>query len=538
MSTRKMQIDLGKLDRFRYFVGAVLTLITLLAAIHFLLPENESYFAEISFRAPENLQINYLQKDITSEVQCEKVIKAFSENVQRACSDCIIDIGRCLENLSARQKLKISGEKIDVPAMRLPKGIMTFETTQSELAIQTCNETARQTGPHAQCIPPVSQELTSVLATAGNLPAVFAPSAGNIGLLTLLAFATSFLVCGLIIRSQGWHGRYTHDAVDSGPQKLHTVPVPRIGGIAVAIAIATVLLGLAGANLLSTPAVHGFSLLALSAIPAFAGGFAEDLTKKVGVLARLLLTMTAGALASVLIGATLDRLDVPGLDKLLEYWPLFAVAFTAFAVGGVANAVNIIDGHNGLAGGFAIASLSAFIWVSLQTGDHVVLIASLTMLGAIAGFFVWNWPSGKIFLGDGGAYLLGFWMAELGILLVVRNPEVSPWFPLLAMAFPIWETLFSIYRRCIWQTQRIGEPDAMHFHQLIYRSLKRKYFSGQENGAAPLVNHKVLNSMLPWLIAPPIAAAGFSTSTMVLIPCAAAFCLAYILAYKQLDSGT
>ena len=63
------------------------------------------------------------------------------------------------------------------------------------------------------------------------------------------------------------------------------------------------------------------------------------------------------------------------------------------------------------------------------------------------GFFVWNFPAGLIFLGDGGAYFLGFYLAELAILLLHRNPEVSPMFPLLLCIYPVFETLFSIYRR-------------------------------------------------------------------------------------------
>jgi UDP-N-acetylmuramyl pentapeptide phosphotransferase/UDP-N-acetylglucosamine-1-phosphate transferase len=168
--------------------------------------------------------------------------------------------------------------------------------------------------------------------------------------------------------------------------------------------------------------------VALSAVPAFAGGFGEDVTKKIGVMARLMLTFASAVFASLLVGATLDRLDMPGLDTLL-LWPVFAIAFTAFAVGGIANSINIIDGYNGLAGGYAVIVLAALAWVAGQVGDPVVLTASLAMLGALLGFLVWNYPAGKIFMGDGGAYLLGFWLGELSVLLVVRNPDVSPWFP-------------------------------------------------------------------------------------------------------------
>jgi UDP-GlcNAc:undecaprenyl-phosphate/decaprenyl-phosphate GlcNAc-1-phosphate transferase len=213
-------------------------------------------------------------------------------------------------------------------------------------------------------------------------------------------------------------------------------------------------------------------MLALSAIPAFAGGFGDDITKKAGVFARLMLTFASAVFASLLVGATLDRLDMPGLDALL-LWPLFAIAFTAFAVGGIANSINIIDGYNGLASGYAVIVLAALAWVAGQVGDPVVLTASLAMLGALLGFLVWNYPGGKIFMGDGGAYLLGFWLAELAVLLVVRNPDVSPWFPLMLLAYPITDTLFSIYRRHIIHGGSAGDADAMHLHQLIFSRLAR-----------------------------------------------------------------
>jgi len=95
------------------------------------------------------------------------------------------------------------------------------------------------------------------------------------------------------------------------------------------------------------------------------------------------------------------------------------------------------------------------------------------MLGALLGFLVWNYPAGKIFMGDGGAYLLGFWLAELSVLLVVRNPDVSPWFPLLLLAYPVVDTLFSIYGRFVLRGRSAGHADAMHLHQLIYRRLAR-----------------------------------------------------------------
>jgi UDP-N-acetylmuramyl pentapeptide phosphotransferase/UDP-N-acetylglucosamine-1-phosphate transferase len=342
------------------------------------------------------------------------------------------------------------------------------------------------------------------------------------------------LLCWLLIASERWHGRFSHDHTDSGPQKFHEAAVPRIGGLALGAALALEVLALDLFSLISAEAAAGFALLALSAVPAFAGGIAEDLTKKVGPLARLLLTMAAGALAAVLVHASLDRLDIPGVDALLQSWPLIGIAFTAFAVAGVANSVNIIDGYNGLAGAFAVVALIAFAAVAAQLGDQIVLIASLSMLGAVTGFLIWNWPGGRIFMGDGGAYLLGFWLAELGVLLVVRNPSVSPWFPLLLLAYPVWETLFSVYRRA-WRTrQSPGQPDAQHLHHLVYQSLL--VANGRDDAASRARSHRATMPRLMLLIVPVAAiAVWWSENTGALIACTAIFAVIYTMLYRRLE---
>jgi len=113
-----------------------------------------------------------------------------------------------------------------------------------------------------------------------------------------------------------------------------------------------------------------------------------------------------------LLGATVSHLGLAALDWPLQ-WPVVAVIFTLFAVGGVVNAINIIDGFNGIVSGFSGFMLLAIAFVSFQLEDVFLFNASLAMLGALLGFLFWNYPRGKIFLGDGGSYLIGFWLAEM-----------------------------------------------------------------------------------------------------------------------------
>ncbi len=102
-------------------------------------------------------------------------------------------------------------------------------------------------------------------------------------------------------------------------------------------------------------------------------------------------------------------------------------------------------------------------------------------LSATLGFFLWNYPFGYIFLGDGGAYFLGFISATMGVLLVNRHPDVSPWFPLLLLLYPVWETIFSIYRRKFLKKSPPHMPDAIHFHQLLYKRITKKLLGRELN---------------------------------------------------------
>jgi len=78
-------------------------------------------------------------------------------------------------------------------------------------------------------------------------------------------------------------------------------------------------------------------------------------------------------------------------------------------------------------------------------------------------------PLGKIFLGDAGAYFIGFGVASVSVMLLARNPEISPWCLLLIAIYPVYETIFSIVRRKFFKHTTVGKPDAEHFHQLVYK---------------------------------------------------------------------
>jgi UDP-N-acetylmuramyl pentapeptide phosphotransferase/UDP-N-acetylglucosamine-1-phosphate transferase len=283
------------------------------------------------------------------------------------------------------------------------------------------------------------------------------------------SFLVSLLATLFIMRSSMRHGHLSADHDLNGPQKFHSRPVPRVGGLGV---MAAIIAGVGIAQVNESPAAPYLWLLLACSLPTFAAGITEDLTKNVSPRRRLFATAISAGLAIWLFGAVINRTDIPGVDQLIRLAPL-SVLLTVFVITGVANAVNIIDGFNGLASMCVLMMILALGYVAFQVGDTFVFTASLIASGAVLGFFVWNFPAGLIFLGDGGAYLLGFLLGELSILLLHRNPGVSPIFPLLLCAYPIFETIFTMYRRKVVRGVATAAPDGIHLHTLIHRRLIR-----------------------------------------------------------------
>ncbi|MBI4293884.1 MAG: glycosyltransferase family 4 protein [Betaproteobacteria bacterium] len=426
----------------------------------------------------------------------------------------------------------LSADALEVPSARLPVGVVTYAAADPEIALAACRESERQavTGrspAKVACYPPGT-------ARALSIPRNQLVDSTQIGislLVLIIAALSSGIACYLIVRYDNLHAHLSHDHMGTGPQKFHAVPTPRVGGLSLLIGM------LVTAAVLPTTqprfAVEEFSYLLLASLPAFAGGIAEDLTKKVGVMPRLLLTMLAAAIAAWLLGAALERLDVSGIDALLRWSPV-GIVFTVFAVSGVANAINIIDGYNGLAGGYAVIALTAIAWVAAQVGDIFLVTSALTMIGALLGFLFWNYPKGRIFLGDGGAYLIGFWLAELSVLLVVRHPEVSPWFPLLLMVYPIFETLFSIYRRTFRGGRLPGQPDAHHLHQLIYKRVLRAFVGTRNPALMTRRNSMVAVQIWGLSIFCAVPAIVFWRQTSWLMIFTLAFCVFYLWIYRRI----
>ncbi len=339
----------------------------------------------------------------------------------------------------------------------------------------------------------------------------------------LIAFFATLLITIGLVTTKRWHGRFSMDSA-TGIQKLHETPTPRIGGIAIALGM-IVTWQVGGADVRSI-----FGPMLVASIPAFAVGMAEDITKTIGVMLRLMATMLSGALAWYLTDIAMQNTGFPPLDWLLRFLP-FAVLFTAFAVGGVANAINIIDGLNGLAAGSIAIMAGALGLIAVNLGDSAVASVSFALMACALGFGVVNWPFGKLFLGDGGAYLLGFILAWLAVLLPMRHSQINAWTTIMVCAYPVLEVGFSVRRRRKLLGHQLGKPDRKHLHHFLHRRLVRPKFP---NIGATL--HNGFTSPLCWLatLLPAVWAVIFAENTLMLVVGLGLSIVAYGAVYARL----
>jgi UDP-N-acetylmuramyl pentapeptide phosphotransferase/UDP-N-acetylglucosamine-1-phosphate transferase len=348
--------------------------------------------------------------------------------------------------------------------------------------------------------------------------------------LIIISFLVSALGVQFIMRRARRHARrYGADM----PQRFHKGHVPRLGGAGILLGMSAAWLAAAGIPsdpfLVSWPFKTALLLL-LCIAPAVFGGIIEDLTQQVPVRYRLGLTVGSALLVCWVLDIGIFRTDLPFIDGWLRAMPYAAMLFTAFAIGGLPHAFNIIDGYNGLAGTVAVLVCLAISHVALQVGDRELAAMVIGLAGATLGFLMWNYPRGKIFAGDGGAYIWGMVIGVTAVMLVQRHPMVSPWFPMLLLIYPVWETLFSIYRK-VARGQSPGMADALHFHQLIFRRIVRVALEDDEARQLLARNNRTSPYLWSFAAMTVVPAVLFWNNTLVLIIFCVLFIATYVAAY-------
>jgi UDP-GlcNAc:undecaprenyl-phosphate/decaprenyl-phosphate GlcNAc-1-phosphate transferase len=331
-------------------------------------------------------------------------------------------------------------------------------------------------------------------------------------------FTVAFLVAvsvGLLIHATApYHRRWTADPAGSGVQKQHHGSPSRVGLLPILLGVIAGLFCMAQPG--SFDGVRLELLLLASALPAALTGLLEDVTKKIRARWRLLAPAVGTVLAMMWLDAGIPKLGVPILDTLLAYWPIVVLS-TILMVVGFTQAMNIVDGLNGLSSGLAILMLCVTAWAAHLAGDAFIARSALLLAAATLGFWVINFPRGLMFLGDGGAYFLGFVLAVLWVMLLVRNPDaISVWFVLAVASHPTIETIFSIVRRRFLRARprAATAPDRLHLHSLMFRRRTRALLTPTQRRSWPWAMNSLASALLlvtaslPMLLAAVNPAAG------------------------------
>ena len=321
--------------------------------------------------------------------------------------------------------------------------------------------------------------------------------------LAVSSFLISFIVSILVIYISHKYNYFIDCEKSNKPQKFHETPVPRAGGIGIMVAF--------GLLFLTTYGVKLF----IPALLAFLSGIFEDFHNSLSAKTRLIMQSIAALSAIYFANAVVTYL---GLGIELPH--IVGIIFSMFAIVGMINAINIIDGFNGLASGVVILILISLAVVTYQHNNQELLTAIIVLLGATFGVFILVFPKGKIFLGDGGAYLLGFLVGVFGIILASNYKDISPWYILAIFIYPVWEVIFSIARKLYMKNSPI-KPDSYHMHMLVFRVLIKN------NSLTALI---ILTSILPFIIISTI----YYNCSLCNILLIIVFIIIYLVAYLYL----
>ena len=260
-------------------------------------------------------------------------------------------------------------------------------------------------------------------------------------------------------------------------RKAHTKPISHIGGVAIFLSMMCLTIGVLFLSNVIGDAFQGIlpKLIVLLCAAAFIFfvGLIDDIRTK-GLRARIkFLAQIAAAIAVCSAGIRIEKVAIADwltLDFGWFSWPL-----TLLWIVGITNAVNLSDGLDGLAAGLAAIACGVIAVFAVHSGNVVMAVLMLALLGSLTGFLFFNFSPAKIFMGDCGSLFLGFTIASASVMCATKSTAlVGIALPVLALGIPIFDTLFSMLRRFL-ERRSMFAPDRRHFHhRLIDLGLKQR----------------------------------------------------------------
>jgi UDP-GlcNAc:undecaprenyl-phosphate GlcNAc-1-phosphate transferase len=307
-------------------------------------------------------------------------------------------------------------------------------------------------------------------------------------------------------------------------QRIHLNETPRLGGLVFILSLASFVMYSP-----NNESIQLFKLILICFIPIIVIGLKEDLFHNVEPVIRLLALLFVGWLfRAQFTGPLPNMLDVPLIGKLFALQGGVSF-FYILSIVAIANGMNLIDGVNGLCGAVALSILGALLFLSYKTSDVVMLSTIFSVILILIPFLIFNYPYGKIFLGDLGAYSLGLIISMLTIILFGRHPEISPWGAVLILIYPATEVVFSFLRRAM-KGRSIYHADTAHLH------LKFFHFFRPLPAYKKIANALVTPILSPLWLFPIIATSWFYHKPLFILSAIILFFLSYGLLYSAVSS--
>jgi UDP-GlcNAc:undecaprenyl-phosphate/decaprenyl-phosphate GlcNAc-1-phosphate transferase len=262
------------------------------------------------------------------------------------------------------------------------------------------------------------------------------------------------------------HKREWYDMPNA--RKIHTGPIPRLGGVGIflgfmagSLVVPLLFTRLYPSLDLALSGRHAFLFLAFAVICSL--GLVDDF-HNLRALLKLILQIVAAALVTV-GGFTISRFSFPGLGTVSL--GVFSYPLTVLWLVAISNALNLVDGVDGLAGGIAVIAALSLGLLCLVDGGGVPAVMSFSLVGAALGFLLFNFPPARIFMGDSGSLAIGFILATLPLMIAPGRTEIRDMTaPATVLLLPILDTASAIVRR-LRGRRPVYSPDKDHIHHKL-----------------------------------------------------------------------
>ncbi|WP_407269358.1 glycosyltransferase family 4 protein [Radiobacillus sp. PE A8.2] len=239
-------------------------------------------------------------------------------------------------------------------------------------------------------------------------------------------------------------------------RKVHTKLMPRLGGLAIYVSF------MVGILFFQPMAASYYWPILIGATIITATGILDDIFE-LSAKIKLLLQIVATSVV-VLNGVVIEFINLP-FGNTLEFGYM-SIPITILWIVGITNAINLIDGLDGLAAGVSSIALLTISGLAISMGDTFVAVMGFILLGSTLGFLLYNFHPAKIFMGDTGALFLGYMIGVISVLGFKEITVFSLIVPITILGVPILDTTFAIIRRII-QRKPLSAPDKFHLHHCL-----------------------------------------------------------------------